>query len=81
MAEGDFIEVFIDTSLEECEKRDPKGLYAKARKGEIPQFTGISAPYEAPEKPELIVTTENKTKQQSAEEILTYLKEKGYLGK
>ncbi len=51
--DGEFIEVFVDTPLGECEARDPKGLYAKARAGEIPNFTGISAPYEAPDSPEI----------------------------
>ena len=51
MEEGDFIEVHVDCPLEECEKRDVKGLYKKARAGEIPEFTGISAPYEAPRMP------------------------------
>jgi adenylylsulfate kinase len=52
-----FIEVYVAAPIEVCEKRDPKGLYAKARKGEIPEFTGISAPYEAPEKPDVVVDT------------------------
>jgi bifunctional enzyme CysN/CysC len=55
----DFLEVFVDTPLEECERRDPKGLYARARAGEIPDFTGISAPYEAPETPELTLGAED----------------------
>ncbi|MEZ4450326.1 MAG: adenylyl-sulfate kinase [Nannocystaceae bacterium] len=53
LAEGTFIEVFVDTPLAECERRDPKGLYARARAGKIPEFTGISAPYEPPDAPEL----------------------------
>ncbi|MCK7593860.1 sulfate adenylyltransferase subunit CysN [Pseudomarimonas salicorniae] len=57
MSEGEFIEVFVDTPLEECERRDVKGLYAKARAGEIPNFTGISAPYEVPEQPEVHLRT------------------------
>lgn len=59
IGEDDFVEIFINTSLEECEKRDVKGLYEKARKGEIKNFTGISAPYEAPENPDILVNTEN----------------------
>lgn len=55
--EGEFIEVFVDAPLEECEKRDPKGLYKKARAGEIREFTGIDSPYEAPENPELVLET------------------------
>ncbi len=54
-----FLEIFVDTSLETCEKRDTKGLYEKARSGEIPEFTGISSPYEEPDKPELILSTED----------------------
>lgn len=68
-----FFEVYIDTSLEECERRDTKGLYAKARAGLIPNFTGISSPYEIPEQPELILSTENKT----VEELVTILS--GYI--
>jgi adenylyl-sulfate kinase len=55
--EGAFVEVFVDASLQVCEERDVKGLYAKARTGEIPEFSGISAPYEAPESPDLTVDT------------------------
>ena len=58
IGEENFLEVYINTSLEECEKRDVKGLYKKARKGEIPNFTGISAPFEAPKTPALIIGTE-----------------------
>jgi adenylylsulfate kinase len=54
---GDFIEIFCDAPLNVCEQRDPKGLYQKARKGEIPEFTGISSPYEPPENPELILNS------------------------
>lgn len=74
IGEKDFIEVFVDTPLEICEKRDVKGLYAKARKGEIKNFTGISAPYENPEDPEITVKTENKTIEESAKEIFDYIK-------
>jgi len=77
--EGEFIEVFIDTPLEVCESRDPKGLYEKARRGEIPNFTGISSPYEAPEDPEIHVRTAERTVEESAEQIVEYLKEKGYI--
>jgi len=79
VAEDEFIEVFIDTPLSVCESRDPKGLYQKARKGEIPNFTGISSPYEAPEKPEIHVKTENLSIDESAQQIIAYLKDKGYL--
>ncbi len=73
---GEFVEAFIATSLEACEERDVKGLYAKARSGEIPEFTGVSDPYEAPENPEITVDTEGKTPTESAQQILDYLEEK-----
>ncbi len=76
---GDFIEVFIDTPLEECERRDPKGLYKKARAGELPNFTGISDPYEAPENPELRVETLQRSPLQSAQIILDYLVSNSFL--
>ena len=79
MGEDDFVEVHVAASLETCEGRDVKGLYKKARAGEIPEFTGISAPYEAPEKPELLIDTNGQTVDQSVEELLAYLSEKGYL--
>lgn len=73
---SDFVEVYINTSLEECERRDVKGLYAKARKGEINNFTGISAPYEAPVNADIIITTENTSIQDSAQQIMNLLEEK-----
>lgn len=79
MRPGDFIEVYVACDLDECEKRDPKGLYKKARAGQIPEFTGISAPYEAPEKPELTVNTTKETAEQSVGQLLAYLEKKGYL--
>ena len=79
MGPGDFIEVFVDATLETCESRDVKGLYAKARAGEIPEFTGISAPYEAPESPEVVVDTNRQTVEESVGRILAHLEEKGYL--
>lgn len=75
---GEFIEVFIDTPLEVCEQRDPKGLYIKARKGEIPDFTGISSPYEAPEKPEIHIRGELSI-EESSELIVKYLQDKNYI--
>lgn len=69
----DFIEVYINTPLELCEKRDVKGLYAKARKGEIPDFTGISAPFEAPLQPALEIQTKGKKVEDSIKELLDYL--------
>lgn len=71
VGEEDFKEIYIDTPLEICEQRDTKGLYKKARAGEIKDFTGISSPFEAPENPEIHIHTENKTPEESAEEILT----------
>ncbi len=76
---GDFIEIHVATSLEACEARDRKGLYAKARRGEIPEFTGISDPYEVPESPELRVQTEGLTPMEAAQDIYLYLLKEGYL--
>lgn len=76
---GEFIEIFVDASLETCEKRDPKGLYKKARAGEIKNFTGISDPYEAPEKPELVLDSNNKGIDDLADEVIAYLDKKGLL--
>lgn len=72
-AEGEFIEVFINTPLAECERRDPKGLYRKAREGRIRDFTGIDSPYEAPEHPELVMSTLELSAQQCAERIRDYV--------
>jgi len=79
MSDGDFIEVHVDCPVETCEERDVKGLYKKARAGEIPEFTGISAPYEAPEKPELVVRTKDQTVEESSKQILTFLEQRGVL--
>ncbi|PTE74304.1 adenylyl-sulfate kinase [Staphylococcus devriesei] len=79
LEEGEFIEVYTECSVEECEKRDPKGLYEKARSGEIKEFTGISAPYEAPNHPEITINTEQQSVEASVEHILNYLKEKQYI--
>ena len=75
----EFIEVFVDTPLEVCEGRDPKGLYKKARNGEIPNFTGISSPYEAPLSAEIVVENDGISIDEAAEIVVSYLKEKGYL--
>lgn len=75
---GRFFEIYIDTSLETCEKRDPKGFYKKARKGEIQSFTGIDSPYEKPSKPELTIKTEDKNPE-SAVELITSLLKKDYI--
>ena len=79
MGPGDFIEVLVDASVETCESRDVKGLYKKARAGEIPEFTGVSAPYEGPEKPELVLDTNVQTVEESVGSLIGYLEEKGYL--
>ena len=78
---GDFLEVFVNTPLDICEKRDPKGMYKKARSGEIKQFTGISAPYEEPANPEITVHTDMESKEESAKFILEYLEARGYVHK
>jgi adenylylsulfate kinase len=74
-----FIEAYVKASVEECEKRDVKGLYAKARAGEIKEFTGVSDPYEPPKDPELEVDTESQTPEQSAQQILGYLEGRGLI--
>jgi adenylylsulfate kinase len=79
MSDGDFVEVLVDASVETCESRDVKGLYAKARAGDIPEFTGISAPYEAPEQPELVLDTNLQSVEESVGRLVGCLEEKGYL--
>ena len=79
LAPGEFIEVFIDTPLEILEKRDPKGLYKKARKGEIIEFTGVSAPYEAPENPEIYINTHENNLKTCLDIVIGYLKAKGVI--
>ena len=79
-AKGDFVEVHVAATVETCEGRDVKGLYQKARKGEIPEFTGISAPYEAPLRPELVLDTNRETVEQSVAGLVAYLEKSGYLG-
>jgi adenylyl-sulfate kinase len=74
--DGRFIEAYVKASVEECERRDVKGLYAKARAGEIKEFTGVSDPYEPPEYPELVLETEEQTPEESAATIITYLEER-----
>jgi adenylylsulfate kinase len=81
MADGDFVEVHVDCPVEVCEQRDVKGLYKKARAGEIKEFTGISAPYEAPEKPELTINTAGQSVEDSAKQILAYLEKQGIISK
>lgn len=79
MEHGEFIEVFVDASIETCELRDPKGLYKKVRAGKLTGFTGIDAPYEAPEKPEITVSTDVESIEKSVQTIISYLRMKGYL--
>jgi len=71
----EFVEVYMDTALEECEKRDPKGLYKKARSGQIKNFTGIDSEYETPENPEIIINTVELSIEECADKIITYLKD------
>jgi adenylylsulfate kinase len=76
VGDGEFIEIYCDCSPEVCESRDIKGNYAKAKKGEIPEFTGISAPYEMPENPEIILDTANSSIRNNVQIVLEHLKEK-----
>ena len=77
LKEGEFVEIFVDAPLEVCEKRDPKGLYKKARAGEIKGFTGIDDPYEAPNQPELVLDAGTKTADALADEVIAFLKKSG----
>ncbi len=79
LPEGEFIEAFVNTPLEVCEERDPKGLYKKARAGVIPQFTGVSAPYEAPANPEITLNTAGETVDETAMHVVRYLADKGFI--
>jgi adenylylsulfate kinase len=76
---GEFIEVYLQCALSVCESRDPKGMYKKARKGDIKNFTGISDPYEPPEHPEIILATDRMSIEESVEKIVGYLKDKGVI--
>ena len=77
--EGEFLEVYVKCSLDECERRDPKGIYKKAKAGVIKEFTGISAPYEEPEHPELIIETDKMTTGECIRTVISYLEKNGYL--
>ena len=77
---GDFVEIFVDAPIEICEQRDPKGLYKKARAGELKGFTGIDDPYEAPQKPELVLNAGAKDAVTLADEVIAYLQKSGKLG-
>lgn len=73
LAQGDFVEIFVDTPLEVCEARDPKGLYKKARAGELKGFTGIDDPYEAPQQPELVLDGGKNSAEALADQVIAYL--------
>ncbi len=76
IGKNDFIEIFVNTPIEECEKRDVKGLYAKARKGEIKDFTGVNAPFEEPKNSHLEIQTKNKSIEESVKEVLEFITDK-----
>ena len=76
---GEFVEVYVNASLATAEQRDPKGLYKKARAGQITGFTGIDDPYEAPEKPEIVIETETTSPAEAAQQVVSYLEKGGYL--
>jgi bifunctional enzyme CysN/CysC len=80
VGEGEFIEVFVDTPLSVAESRDPKGLYKKARRGELKNFTGIGSPYEAPERPEVHLDTTLLAPEQAASMIIERLQQAGIVG-
>lgn len=77
--DGRFFEVYLDTPIEVCEARDPKGLYARARAGQIPEFTGVSSPYEPPERPELVLRTQSEPVAASAARVIAVLEQAGIL--
>ena len=79
LPEGEFVEVFVDASLDTCQQRDPKGLYEKALRGEIKQFTGIDSPYEAPENPEVRIDANAKSVAEAVNQLLAYLDSSGAL--
>lgn len=79
VGDGRFVEVFVKASLETCEARDPKGLYKKAKSGEIKEFTGISAPYEEPSNAEIVLDADNLTIEEEVDIVIGYLKEKGII--
>jgi adenylylsulfate kinase len=81
MPEGDFIEVYIKCPLEQCEERDVKGLYKKARAGQISDFTGISSPYEAPENPEVVIDTSQQSIDAAVEVLVDYCRQRGIIAR
>ena len=80
VAAGELIEIFVDTPLDECMRRDPKGLYAKAQSGAIKNFTGIDQPYEVPVAPELVLRTTQDSAEKLADRVIRHLREAGYIG-
>jgi bifunctional enzyme CysN/CysC len=80
LAEGEFVEIFVDTPLELAESRDPKGLYKKARAGQLKHFTGVDSPYEPPENAELRLKTPGSTPEDLADAVVAYLTDRRYLG-
>ncbi|AIM17814.1 adenylyl-sulfate kinase [Neobacillus sp.] len=76
---GEFIEIYLNCPIQVCEERDPKGLYEKARKGEIPEFTGISSPYEIPQHPEIIIESNRESMEEAVHKIITYLEDRKIL--
>jgi bifunctional enzyme CysN/CysC len=76
LSSDEFFEIFVNTSLEECEKRDPKGLYKKARAGELKNFTGIDSSYEEPENPDLVLNTLSGNAEELTDQIIKFLKDK-----
>jgi bifunctional enzyme CysN/CysC len=80
VADGEFVEIFVDTPLGVAEQRDPKGLYKKARRGDLKNFTGIDSPYEPPEAAEIHLDTTQLTAEAAADRILAYLAAGGFLG-
>lgn len=79
LEEDEFVEVYVKCPIEECEKRDPKGLYVKARQGIISDFTGITSPYEEPENPELVVETNLHSVDECVDQVIAYLKSRGFI--
>ena len=78
LGDGEFVEIFVDTPFEECARRDPKGLYAKALRGELRNFTGVDSPYEVPLSPELHLETAGRTAEALADTVAAFLAERGY---
>ena len=80
-AQGEFFEIYVACSIDVCAERDPKGLYEKARRGEVPEFTGISSPYEPPEAPDLVLHSDQHSAEECALQVLSFLEEKGIISR